>query len=132
LKGFKQPKTIEERLTIAKEFVGDFDYGVPMVADSMENKFDSIFACWPVRYYILHNGHVYYKAQPNEAEYTYSVEDLREALARCTGRADLAIEKDDDISDSSDCKTNGSCTTQACSVSISSTSVSCPSGACPI
>lgn len=130
LKGFKQPQTIEERLRIAKEFVGDFTYDVPMVADSMLNLFDSHFACWPVRYYILWKGRVYYKAQPNAEEYTYSVDELRESLAVATNRPQLGVESDthdNDTIDSSPCS-NGNCTTGTCD---SPSSVSCTtSGEC--
>jgi len=95
LKGFKQPKTIEQRIAVAKEFVGDFTYGVPMVVDTMTNQFDNAFACWPVRYYILNKGHIYYKAQPNAEEYTYSVEELRSALAACVRQPTWAQDEED-------------------------------------
>jgi len=138
LKGFKQPKTLEERIRVAKEFIGDFDYGVPMVCDSMENKFDSIFACWPVRYYILHQGGVYYKAQPNAKEYTYSVDDLRQALATLTGRSDLRIQSSDDQYDydgtlPSSSSSSSSCTASAgCSSDAVSSTSSCSSGVCSV
>jgi hypothetical protein len=84
---------------------------------------------------------VYYKAQPNAEEYTYSVEELRESLAIATQRPDLAIERyDDDVTttNTDDCKTNGSCGNDTCgqqlpaaAATTATTEVSsCPSGTC--
>jgi len=119
LKGFKQPKTLEQRIAVAKEFVGDFTYGVPMVVDTMSNQFDNAFASWPVRYYILHKGRIYYKAQPNAEEYTYSVEELRAALAKCVGHLDWAID-DEEHDDHSD-DLPGACTSSGCATAPSRT-----------
>jgi type I thyroxine 5'-deiodinase len=52
----KQHRTLEERIDAAKQFVKDFDFKIPMVVDSMSNKFDEQYAVWPDRFFIIENG----------------------------------------------------------------------------
>jgi len=53
---YNQPKTMENRLAIANGFVKDFNFKIPMLVDTMTNQFDSVFASWPERFYIVQNG----------------------------------------------------------------------------
>jgi len=77
-KAFYQHKSLEARIDAARQFVEDYRFPVPMVVDRMDNQFDNTFASWPVRFYILHGGKVYYKAMPKLDEYTYSFDELEE------------------------------------------------------
>jgi len=61
-----QPKTIEERLEIANRFVKDTGYKVPLVVDSIDNIFESKFASWPERYYVIKDGKMDLVACPGE------------------------------------------------------------------
>ena len=50
---FDQPKTLQERLTIAKKFATRLHGNVPLVIDSIENPLENIFSSWPERLYIV-------------------------------------------------------------------------------
>jgi type I thyroxine 5'-deiodinase len=72
----RKPKTLEQRISIAKDFVERFDYAMPLVVDSLENRADEAYAAWPARLYVIdEQGLVAYKGgvgpfgfQPDELE----------------------------------------------------------------
>jgi len=51
-----QPKTLEERLEAARNFQKDFKFQIPILVDKMDNNFDTQYASWPERFYIIVNG----------------------------------------------------------------------------
>jgi len=51
-----QHKTLEERLQAAKNFQKDYKFQIPILVDKMDNNFDSLYASWPERFYIIENG----------------------------------------------------------------------------
>ena len=65
---YNQTRTIEERLSVAKDFIRDFDIRIPVLLDKPdENLFEKFYAPWPVRIYIIDGEHrLTYKAQPGE------------------------------------------------------------------
>jgi len=71
-----QPKSMDERLAIANQFVKDHDYKVPLIVDTMNNSFQKMFAAWPIRFYIVRNGKIVYKAQPDLESYTYNIDEV--------------------------------------------------------
>lgn len=75
----KQPTQMEERCQVACEFQTNTEYKMPIAVDTMENQFDSLFGAWPVRFFIVQNNVLVYKAQPN-SEHTYDVQELRKWL----------------------------------------------------
>lgn len=40
---------------------------IPMLVDPIDNRFDAVFAPWPIRFYILRHGRIAYKAQARAA-----------------------------------------------------------------
>jgi hypothetical protein len=61
----KDPTTIEERKQVAKDFAKQFEVSLPILVDPMEDPFESAFAAWPDRIYVLDaTGKVAYKGQP--------------------------------------------------------------------
>jgi len=74
-----QPKTMEVRCEIARQFVDDTNYLCPLVVDTMANQFDENFGAWPVRFWIVENNHLVYKAQP-QSDHTYDLDDVRRWL----------------------------------------------------
>ena len=66
----------DPRVAIAKDFVDRFEYGVPMLVDSMDNAAEEAYAGWPERLYVIdESGTVVYKGgvgpmkfDPNELE----------------------------------------------------------------
>lgn len=77
-----QPTSNKERCEVAQQFQGDFSFTIPLVVDPVENPFDKAYAPWPLRFYVLHNGHVTYVAQPSAGR--FDVAALRDALLQCT------------------------------------------------
>lgn len=73
---YAQPRNIEERLTIATDFVQHFDYALPLVVDTMKDEAMKAYAGWPERLYIIDGeGRVAYKGgmgpmsfEPDEVE----------------------------------------------------------------
>lgn len=65
---YNQTHTIEDRLIVAKDFIDDFKFPMPVVLDKPdENLFEKYYASWPVRIYVLdENYRLTYKAQPSE------------------------------------------------------------------
>ena len=65
---YNQTRTIEERLTVAKDFIRDFNVQMPMVIDKPdENLFEKLYAPWPVRIYVIDKEQrLTYIAYPSE------------------------------------------------------------------
>ncbi|EGD76896.1 hypothetical protein PTSG_08241 [Salpingoeca rosetta] len=76
---FDQHKTVEERATAAGKFVHDYGWHIPMYLDTLDNAVVTAFGAWPLRFFIVQGGKLVHKAEPTH-EYTYSVQDLRDAL----------------------------------------------------
>ena len=54
-KDFTQHRSIEERLSAAQTFLGDFTVSpnLPVFADGIDNAFNSAYASWPFRWWVL-------------------------------------------------------------------------------
>jgi len=77
-KAIVQPHTISERAEAAKLLVTELGYEVPLVVDNMENEVRIKYACWPLRFYVIDEEKIWYKAQPSG--YRYSVPALRDSI----------------------------------------------------
>jgi len=55
-----QHKTIEDRITAAKNFQKENEWTLPLVVDTIENDFHNAVAAWPERLLILKDGKVEY------------------------------------------------------------------------
>ena len=44
---YPQPRTLEQRLKIANDFIGRFQYRIPLAVDPIGNPADRIYAGWP-------------------------------------------------------------------------------------
>ncbi len=61
---YPQPKTFEQRLTIARDFVARFGYDLPLLVDGMDNAADQLYAAWPERLYVVdEHGKLVYKGR---------------------------------------------------------------------
>lgn len=59
---YTQPKTIEDRRAIAKDFVERFHWAVPLVVDPMDNPAEVAYSGWPERLYVVGaDGRIAYK-----------------------------------------------------------------------
>jgi len=62
-----QHKTMEERLSVAKDFQEKYDFKLPLLVDTMENTLDNLYACWPERFFIIVDGKMELIAEPTNA-----------------------------------------------------------------
>lgn len=80
----QQPRSSEARVAVARRFQAAFDFRIPLLVDPIENPFEALFAPWPLRFYVLRNGVMTYKAQPSDC--TYSLAELRAHVLGLLGR----------------------------------------------
>jgi len=74
-----QPTEMGERCQVAREFVENTNYMMPLAVDTMDNHFDEHFGAWPVRFFIAQNNVLVYKAQPNN-EHSYDLHEIKNWL----------------------------------------------------
>jgi len=73
---YAQPKSLADRVAIARDFVQRSEYAIPMLVDPIENPADELYAGWPERFYIVdEKGIIAYKGatgpfgfEPDEVE----------------------------------------------------------------
>lgn len=74
IESVNQHQTVQERVERAKHFQKKYKLEIPIFADSFETKnFNEIYAAWPERFFILHQGKIQHIAMPaNEFGYDHS------------------------------------------------------------
>lgn len=77
-----QPKNLESRIQIAKEFINRFDFQLPLFIDSMENDTMKAYNAQPERLYVVKDGKIAYEGGPGPA--CYSVDELEQFLDKLT------------------------------------------------
>lgn len=61
----KDPKTLEERQKVAKEFAAEVKTSIPILVDTLDDCVEKAYAGWPDRLYIIDaNGKVAHKGGP--------------------------------------------------------------------
>jgi len=77
---YAQPKTLDQRLTIANDFVKRFKFTLPFGIDDMSNAANDAYAAWPERIYIIdESGRIAYRG--GIGPFNYKPEEAREWLA---------------------------------------------------
>ena len=67
---YRQPKTLEQRVAIAKDFCQRFDYPLPVAVDDMNNAAERAYAGWPERLYVIDAaGKIVYKGGMGPRDY---------------------------------------------------------------
>ncbi len=62
---FTQPRSIDERLKLARLLPERLKLRIPVAVDPMDARADKAFAAWPERIYLLtRGGQVVYRAEP--------------------------------------------------------------------
>jgi len=56
----EQHKTLEDRIRAADKFRNENDFKLPLVVDTMKNEFDLVYAAWPERGFVVHEGKMQY------------------------------------------------------------------------
>lgn len=60
-----QPISTIERCGLARSFAQSYNLQVPMLVDDIDNNFSEDWASWPVRFYVVHNNTLVFKAHPD-------------------------------------------------------------------
>ena len=77
---YAQPKTLEQRVVIANDFIKRFKFPLPFGIDDMSNAANDAYAAWPERIYIIdESGHIAYRG--GIGPFNYRPEEAREWLA---------------------------------------------------
>jgi len=72
----KQPCLISERVNLAKKFVDTFGLGPEMkvvVDDPDRNAFQSAYAPWPIRIFVIENSRIQYISSPKDCTHDVTV-----------------------------------------------------------
>jgi len=80
LSNCNQPTNTEERLQLANMLVKTKQVSVPVLVDSIDNSFENVYSCWPIRFYVLYRGKVAFKAQPTANMNGYDFNDVSRCL----------------------------------------------------
>jgi type I thyroxine 5'-deiodinase len=81
---YAQPKTLEQRVAIANDFIQRMKYPVPFGIDDMNNAANDAYAAWPEWIYILDsNGRIAYRG--GMGPFNYHPEEARAWLAQRFG-----------------------------------------------
>ena len=77
---YAQPKTLGQRVVIAKDFTARYKFPLPFGIDDMGNAADAAYAAWPERLYIIdETGHVAYRG--GMGPFNYKPAEVRDWLA---------------------------------------------------
>jgi len=83
---YRQPRSLSDRVVIAKDFVQRLHYRIPIVVDRMDNQANELYAGWPERLYIIGEaGQIVYKGAPGP--FGYHPEEAAAWLAKRFGSA---------------------------------------------
>jgi hypothetical protein len=78
------PKTLAERKRVARDFATQFKVNIPILVDPMDDPFNTAFAAWPDRIYVLDAaGKVAYKGGPGPGG--FRVAEVPPVLRRLLG-----------------------------------------------
>jgi len=67
---FADPKTLEERASVARDFATQFRVSVPILVDTIDDKVQKDYSAWPDRAYVIDaEGRIAFKGQPGPAGY---------------------------------------------------------------
>ena len=58
------PTTMEERTTLARQYVAEHGIELPVLVDGMDDAFMETYAAWPERFFVIYDGLLYFISQP--------------------------------------------------------------------
>jgi hypothetical protein len=71
-----QPTTLAQRLDHAQQFKKNFNFEMPMLVDNMDNTFHNTYGSWPFRFFVIYEGRLVLKAEPNKDTFTYDMNEI--------------------------------------------------------
>lgn len=77
---YAQPKTLEQRVAIARDFTKRFRFTLPFGIDDMSNAADAAYSAWPERLYVIdESGRIAYRG--GIGPFNYHPIEVRQWLA---------------------------------------------------
>jgi len=87
---YAQPKTLQQRVAIAKDFVERQKYPLPFGIDDMNNAADLAYSAWPERLYVIdEHGRIAYAG--GMGPFNYDPQEVRAWLTKRFGPATQTI-----------------------------------------
>ena len=81
---YAQPRSLEQRVAIAGDFVQRFDYRMTLLVDPIDNPAEEAYAAWPERLYVIDEaGKIAYKG--GTGPMNFDPEELETWLAQRFG-----------------------------------------------
>ena len=81
---YAQPKSLEQRVIIANDFVKRFTYPLPFGIDDFSNAANDAYAAWPERLYVIdEKGRIAYRG--GMGPFSYHPKEVRDWLAQRYG-----------------------------------------------
>jgi hypothetical protein len=78
------PKTLQERQKVARDFAAQFKVSVPILVDTIDDQIEKAYAAWPDRFYVIDaEGKIAYKGGVGPAG--FKVADVPPVLDRLLG-----------------------------------------------
>jgi hypothetical protein len=71
-----QPTTLAQRLQYAQEFKKNFNFEMPLLVDDMNNTFHNTYGSWPFRFFVIYEGKLILKAEPDKETYFYNIDEI--------------------------------------------------------
>jgi len=75
-----QPKSTLERVGVASAFKKDYSFLLPLLVDTATNEFERTYSAWPIRFYVIENYEVIFKAFPDHLNTYDSIPPKLDAL----------------------------------------------------
>ena len=66
---FPNPKSNEERIFRARQFINDTNFELPLLVDDISNGFNRNYGAEPQRLYIFYHGKLWYRGKPGPFGY---------------------------------------------------------------
>lgn len=90
---YEQPKSLEARAKVAADFQENMQCQIPIWLDSMGNDFEHLYACWPLRFYLVQREaekqvKILKRFDPSEA--TFDLLELRAGVEEFCGPGSAA------------------------------------------
>lgn len=60
--------TIQDRIGCANKLIEEFKIDIPIYCDNMDDCFESMFAAWPIRYFVIKNCKISLISNPENSE----------------------------------------------------------------
>ncbi|CAF1196461.1 unnamed protein product [Adineta steineri] len=76
-----QPTTLAERLNNAQQFKKNFNFEMSMLVDNMDNTFHITYGSWPFRFFVIYDGKLVLKADPDKETFTYDMNEIDNWIA---------------------------------------------------